>query len=153
MEMIPAWADTYIGLPYRFGARGPNEFDCWGIVRHVLLRQFGVDLPDHCEDTPESNADRQSMSGALLASAEQPEWRRIAGRERAAAPLIFAEEERPGDVVLIRRHLFPCHVGVIVCRGRMLHTENELNAMCVPIKSGREATAVYAIYRHKALDR
>lgn len=37
-------AETYIGIPYQFGATGPNAYDCSGFTQAVF-RQFGVNLP------------------------------------------------------------------------------------------------------------
>ena len=39
------WAAELIGLPYRRGAHGPDEFDCWGLVRHVFAQVHGVPMP------------------------------------------------------------------------------------------------------------
>lgn len=39
------WAAELIGLPYRRGAHGPHEFDCWGLVRHVFAQIHGIAMP------------------------------------------------------------------------------------------------------------
>ena len=39
------WATDLIGLAYRRGAHGPDEFDCWGLVRHVFEVVHGVTMP------------------------------------------------------------------------------------------------------------
>lgn len=41
-----------IGKPYKDGARGPNAFDCWGLVMEVAGRA-GIALPDI--DVPPDN--------------------------------------------------------------------------------------------------
>jgi len=38
------YARTFIGVPYRLGAAGPNLFDCSGFTSYVF-REFGYDLP------------------------------------------------------------------------------------------------------------
>lgn len=43
--MPDEWAAGYIGKPWRNGARGPDAFDCWGLVTDVFLRVHGVTLP------------------------------------------------------------------------------------------------------------
>jgi len=35
-----------VGVPFRYGARGPDAFDCYGLVLH-LLRHDGVLAPDY----------------------------------------------------------------------------------------------------------
>lgn len=45
--MIVAWAFDYIGLPYKEGSWGPDEFDCWGLLAHVYKNEFKIDLLEH----------------------------------------------------------------------------------------------------------
>lgn len=35
----------YRGCIYKPGGRGPNEFDCWGIVRHIRRHEYGLHVP------------------------------------------------------------------------------------------------------------
>lgn len=35
-----------VGKPWSVMGRGPESFDCWGFVRHVLKNGFGFDAPD-----------------------------------------------------------------------------------------------------------
>ncbi|GAA0179700.1 NlpC/P60 family protein [Clostridium sediminicola] len=41
---IVAYASNYLGRPYRWGATGPNSFDCSGFTSYVFAH-FGVNLP------------------------------------------------------------------------------------------------------------
>ena len=41
------WAAQYIGRPWVSGARGPGEFDCWGLVRWVYAKHYGISLPEY----------------------------------------------------------------------------------------------------------
>lgn len=36
-----------IGIPYRDGARGPEAYDCYGLVLHLYRELLGIDLPDY----------------------------------------------------------------------------------------------------------
>lgn len=38
------WTDHYLGAEYEDGARGPDRYDCWGLVRDVRHRIFGKPL-------------------------------------------------------------------------------------------------------------
>lgn len=37
------FACKYIGLPWVAGAQGPDEFDCWGMVRWILYNKNGYE--------------------------------------------------------------------------------------------------------------
>jgi peptidoglycan DL-endopeptidase CwlO len=41
-------ARKYLGIPYRYGGSGPNDFDCSGLTAYVY-REFGVSLPHSAE--------------------------------------------------------------------------------------------------------
>lgn len=42
---VAHWARQYLGRPWVAGGRGPDVFDCWGLLRWVYLRHVGVALP------------------------------------------------------------------------------------------------------------
>ena len=44
VDQLLDYAKTFIGVPYRLGASGPERFDCSGFTRYVF-REFGYDLP------------------------------------------------------------------------------------------------------------
>lgn len=39
------WATQYIGKPWKNGARGPEQFDCWGLLWWIYARHLGITLP------------------------------------------------------------------------------------------------------------
>lgn len=39
-------ANRYIGLAWRLGARGPKEYDCWGLLMHCRSAYFSGGIPD-----------------------------------------------------------------------------------------------------------
>jgi len=44
--MNAADVNRYIGLPWRLGARGPDAYDCWGLLRHCRAVYFADSIPD-----------------------------------------------------------------------------------------------------------
>ena len=55
-----------IGRPWRLGGRGPDAYDCWGLVREVLQRMRpGLPLPDWASDTMTRERQREIMAGAF----------------------------------------------------------------------------------------
>jgi len=43
-DIIVKTAKKYLGIPYKYGATGPNSFDCSGFV-YVVFRELGVSIP------------------------------------------------------------------------------------------------------------
>lgn len=41
------WAVPYVGLKYERGARGPQSYDCWGLLWKVYQDRFNIDLPEY----------------------------------------------------------------------------------------------------------
>lgn len=35
------WVEQYLACDYEDGARGPDRWDCWGLVRHVIHGHLG----------------------------------------------------------------------------------------------------------------
>ena len=116
---LPAWVSDYVGIPFHPFGRDRKGCDCWGLVRLVLAERFGLDVPSY--DGRYAGAGRQDVA----------ELGRLIDLERrlldvAAVP---AGAERAGDIVLLRVLGQPCHVGVVVAAGHMLHVEAGIDAM------------------------
>lgn len=94
--MTPEQVRRYVGLPYRAGADGPDEYDCRGLVRHVLRDHFGRDVP-----ALPVGGDLSALWAASVASGQ---WETI-------------DSPRPGDAVVMRGGDDP-HVGVYLEPGR-----------------------------------
>lgn len=89
------WAVQYIGRPWVNGAQGPDEFDCWGLVRFIQREHFGRTLPAVDIDA----MDLRDVARALQAHDERANWSR-------------AESPADGDAVLLAHARYPSHVGV-----------------------------------------
>lgn len=50
MTPAPLWCDRYVGLPFVRDARGPEFYDCYGLVVAVLRDQFGREAPEPSDD-------------------------------------------------------------------------------------------------------
>lgn len=90
-----------IGVSFRYGARGPDAYDCWGLARECWWRWHGVELPEYRSSTlPAENASE-------FARAAERGWVRL-------------EAPRPGSLVLMRIHGFGAHVGFVHSQTRLL---------------------------------
>lgn len=50
VDDILAIARAQLGKPYVFGAAGPNNFDCSGLVMYAYNKAAGISLPHHAAD-------------------------------------------------------------------------------------------------------
>ncbi len=117
---MPHFANKYIGRPWVAGAQGPDSFDCWGLVRFVLLHEYGYNVPP-VNINPNNLRDVLSAFHADLAFQA------------------FVEVDKPqdGDVVLMRQAKNPVHAGIWldVDGGGVLHCVREIGVVFQDIAS------------------
>lgn len=118
------WVEDYLDKPFEELSYGPDSFDCYGLVWHVLHTQAGIDLPrfDDIEyQAARINAEISRQAGNV------DDWETIQG-----TPQQF-------DVVVLRRAGESHHVGVWldVDGGLVLHAT----------RTGVLATSLAALYR------
>lgn len=41
------WITDYLGKKWASGGRGPDKFDCWGILMDIYKKQLGVDIESY----------------------------------------------------------------------------------------------------------
>lgn len=89
-----------IGKKFEYGGRGPDSFDCYGLIRHIVKENDGVEIPDYVSPS-------EGGKIAAIFSTEVHRWQEV--------------PRAPGTVVLIR---VPgsMHVGYMVSHDKMIHT-------------------------------
>lgn len=90
-----------IGIPFQFGGRGPDTFDCYGLIMHLYREKHGIELPDYASPTD------QAMISAVFGS-QLPLWQKCPAGE--------------GAVALIRLGRLVSHCGYMLDDNHMLHT-------------------------------
>ena len=103
------WLNDYIGIPYECNGRGPDAFDCYGLVLDVYKKQLGVTLPDWTVDDSLAKTAMRIMSGAV-------------GEEIDAGRAVKVSLPRDFDIMVLIRHQMAHHVGICVAGG-VLHTK------------------------------
>jgi cell wall-associated NlpC family hydrolase len=96
-----------VGKPFAWGARGPHEFDCYGLVQEVC-RRMGRRVPDFV--SPEM---QRSLADAAME--QQTLWTPVPCRPGAVA-LIEVKRRVDGH---IKTDLG--HVGVVLPGSRLIH--------------------------------
>lgn len=98
-----------IGTPFKYGGRGPDFFDCYGLVME-MSRRAGKPLPDFGFDTNHNIV--AAMMGATL-----PQWEEIS--------------KTPGCVALIRIGRLISHVGYLIDADHMIHSWDMSNGVSI----------------------
>lgn len=107
-----------VGKPWRSNARGPDEYDCFYLVKHVQEFLFGrvmqeIEIPD-------------TSSYRWIARAIMEHKDKIKNENPAFATWeeIPQAKARDGSIVLMGSTLRPCHLGVYFAKERsVLHAD------------------------------
>ena len=102
-----------LGVQFEYGGRGPDTYDCYGLVMELERRNTGRELPDYRSPTA-------MFDIANLIAGEKYRW--ICHATKPADGNIPFSEMLPGRVLEIRVKGLACHVGFIHKPRRFLHT-------------------------------
>jgi cell wall-associated NlpC family hydrolase len=95
-----------IGKTFKDGGRGPDEFDCWGLIKWIYKHEFAIELPDYTI----SAFDPQGINGAIQ-------------RDRHVWTTVDTPEF--GDLCLFSLDYlnqdFITHVGMYMAGGKYIH--------------------------------
>lgn len=103
------WAERYIGKPFVDGGRGPDVFDCWGLLRWIVANELRRPLlPTY----PIPLTAKREIADAVESAIAGPEWRKL------SAPLHTC-------AVGLSRHTKLHHVGLFLAvdGGLVLHAD------------------------------
>jgi cell wall-associated NlpC family hydrolase len=138
-ELRPAWAAPWVGLPYASKGRGPDRWDCYGLVRGVTRARWGVELPMYLDGYDRAEDAREV---ARVVSAAMPDWRDVG-----------AQGAREGDVALLRTtDGNPSHVGLLVGQGWLLHMLPKWHSVCERRDGPVMAPRILGVFRHPVME-
>lgn len=110
--------NDFVGLPYREGARGPDAFDCYGLIAAVLKAARGVSLPDFYQDAPGPQSASRAISAALAG-------------EVSGGRSVKVETPQDYDIAVVGSTARPHHVGVVI-DGGVLHASRAFGSAWHP---------------------
>lgn len=112
-----------IGKPFSDGGRGPDSYDCFGLVKEVY-RRYGIEL----EDYSISAYACEQISNEVEKAKHDPRWIKL------DAPKV------PCVVLLRADAYFTQHIGIYIGNGKFLHIRNFgvcIEKLSSPLWSGR----------------
>lgn len=133
------WAYKYLNKKWERGARGPDSFDCWGLIYCIYKEQFNVELPRYpCVDA----LNLKQVADVVTSESETQDWARL---------------DKPDDNCVVAlskniRHLH--HVGLYlhIDGGIVLHALDAGNVIAQPLRdlSAHQWRRI-EFYKHKAM--
>lgn len=119
---------TYAGIPYVLGGASFDGVDCYGLVRLVFAHDLDITLralPDP--------GNPQAREAAILQGRHL--WRRV------DTPCAY-------DVVRLRRHGWPQHLGIVQEGRRVLHADEHIGHVISESMEGSIRHAIVDYWRH-----
>jgi cell wall-associated NlpC family hydrolase len=105
--------DDLIGKPFKYGGRGPDEYDCYGLMMEVF-RRMGVKLPDYF------STDQDDANAVQITDGVAQDWQRIAEPEVGCGVTLRLSCDHP---------TLTTHVGVVVDADLFLHTRAKVGVV------------------------
>lgn len=130
------WWEKYIGTPFEEKGRGPDTFDCWGLVRWVYLHDHPrkIELPSYTECYEHTN-EREKLARVIV-DERQKKWQKV-------------EQPQEFDAILLRMRGVPMHVGVVTKKNHMIHCAEGINTYEESFKSLRWEKKVLGFFRYE----
>lgn len=107
-DEIIEYATSLLGKKYKSGGNGPDEFDCWGLLRNVQMTCFDRDI--QAIVPPEDEDDLRALIKFIREHPEHQNW-------------IVVDEPVHGGGVEMSSSAHPHHIGVYldIDGGGILH--------------------------------
>ena len=130
------WWQQYIGVPFEFRGRGPDTFDCWGIVRYVYRFDHPkkISLPSYAKIYMTSK-DVKNIPEIMFGEIDR-RWKEV-------------DTPQEYDVILLRMRGFPMHVGIVTKKGYMVHCACGMGTVHEKFDSLRWRNKVLGFYRYE----
>ena len=102
-----------LGKPFAWRGRGPDEYDCWGLVHECLVRTGVPHVPDY------PSSEEGAVNAATMLDAMGCGWRKLGGPQ-------------PGAVVVLRSAFCgQWHCGFMLTSDLFLHTTEQTQGAVV----------------------
>lgn len=137
--MIPAWANKYIGVPFRDFGFDTSGWHCWGLVRYVLLHERGIELPTYGEI---SVSELIKVAHLMKYEPEDATWIKVDKPYNSFDVLLMRGDAGTRAAV---------HCGIMVSPSIVMHVRKGVSTVAVPVMDRSVAFCHLGTYRHREL--
>lgn len=129
----PHFMTQYLGKPWEQNGRGPDTFDCYGLVWWVYRKHLGIELPNHNVAHLEDHLDKAAQF--IAEGMKSGDWFKL-------------EVPREGCIVGMSRSRRIHHVGIFFTEagGLIYHVENKTPVHALPLSRARSTFPNIAYY-------
>jgi cell wall-associated NlpC family hydrolase len=123
----------YIGKSYKAFSRGPDSFDCCGLVMDIYSKTLGITLTDHAYSNTHEFRDN-----AIIYNQEESAkvWDKI-------------QSPKLHDLVVFNIGGYPVHVGVMIDSKRFIHAHESCGIAIESVESVKWRNRINGYYRHR----
>lgn len=114
--------------------RGPDSFDCWGLVKAVYSKHKGIELPSYDDIYQDTIKDCAAISANVI--------------ERTSNEWTPTDAPHEFDVVVLRMRGLPMHVGMVTKPDYMLHCHEGVGVSHERMTDARWVNRVLGFYRY-----
>lgn len=125
-----------IGTPFKDGGRNWGGLDCYGLVVLCFRECLDIDLPSYGET---SALDLAKVAGIVAQDSMVEPWVHVVG------------EKKEFDVVVMHRRRDPIHIGIMATPTEIIHIEEKISAVMIPINHPTIRFRYPAFFRHREL--
>lgn len=138
--------NQYVGLPFMDAGRGGEGsrfgFDCYGLVRHILMQEKNILMPKYSlkvYDRSTAKTLAQDLKELMAGTGDFPSgWTTVEGSIQAF------------DVLWLKT-LYPVHYGLAVSDKKFIHVELGKDSVIEPVYGDRWSNKLLGVYRHDSL--
>ena len=145
-QQIPSWASSYVGIPFDIGGRSKIVgLDCWGLVCVVYAEQYEIELPKYEGIYNDDDFNREQRTRIETYVVQEKQQLQKSGTFQEV-PLESALE---GDLLITRTIGQPWHLGIVLHRGVMLNTRENVNCVVESYQHPLWVSKIAGLYRHE----
>ncbi len=145
--MVPEWAGKYVGIPWLTNGRGPEGYDCWGLVRMIAKDQFGWDWPSY-DETYTQGAEADDKSVEDVRESEDSPWQRLDNPDDPLEKKVIGIQT--GDVIWLRHRSHVVHMGLMLDARRFIHVSMSTDSVISQVDHILWKNRVVGFYRWKS---
>lgn len=131
------WFAKYIGLPFVDGGCDFRGVDCWRLVCLVFWHERKINLPSYGEI---SALELKQVAGLIARDAYAEPWMEV-----------VPSAIRAFDVAVMHKKREPVHIGIMVNHRQLLHVEEKIATVLLPLVHPSIAFRSINFFRHREL--